>query len=378
MRILLTTDTIGGVWTFSRVLCEQLLKRGHSVALVSFGRATSEVQRTWLQQTTLHHGTSFQFFESEVPLEWMQENETVFEDGAEVLLHATHDFHPDVLHSSQFCWGALPFHIPKLITAHSDVMSWAAACKPDALHESSWLNHYRRLVQRGLLGANVAVAPTAWIRDALRVNFETPLHFEVIHNGHSIACEENDSPRRLRAVSVGRMWDEAKGLSTLLETSATLPILIAGEDSFEQTQAAAPPSMLISLGVLSEADLFELFRRSAIYVAPSIYEPFGLAPLEAALCGCAVVARDIPSFREVWADAALYFQTTRELELLLQALVEDPCRLRVVQYACRQRASRFTAGRMASQYLSLYEGLLRSSLQHVQLTVPEEFAADAA
>jgi glycosyltransferase involved in cell wall biosynthesis len=378
MRILLTTDTIGGVWTFSRVLSEQLLKRGHTVALVSFGRATSEVQRSWLQQTTLRHGMSFQFFESEAPLEWMQENGTAFEDGAEVLLHATRDFHADVLHSGQFCWGALPCQIPKLITVHSDVMSWAAACKPDALHESSWLLHYRKLVQRGLLGANVAVAPTAWMRDALRANFETPSHFEVIHNGRSIAYEENDSPRCLQAVSVGRMWDEAKGLSTLLETSAPLPLLIAGEESFEQTQAATGSAMLISLGVLSESELFELFHRSAIYIAPSIYEPFGLAPLEAALGGCAVVARDISSFREVWGDAALYFQTTGDLEQLLHVLVQEPSKLREVQYACRQRASQFTAPRMASQYLSLYEGLLRSSLQHVQLTVPQEFAADAA
>ena len=60
--------------------------------------------------------------------------------------------------------------------------------------------------------------------------------------------------------------------------------------------------------------------RAAIYIATSKYEPFGLAPLEAALSRCAIVANDIPSLREVWEDAALYFRKD-DARSLREALV---------------------------------------------------------
>ena len=63
----------------------------------------------------------------------------------------------------------------------------------------------------------------------------------------------------------------------------------------------------------SEA-LLELFRTSAIYICTSVYEPFGWRRLKLRVCGCAVVARDMPSFREVWGDAALYFRRREELQ----------------------------------------------------------------
>ncbi|MDT5140680.1 MAG: hypothetical protein QOD58_4942 [Mycobacterium sp.] len=45
MRLLITTDTIGGVWTFSIELARELLDRGCAIALVSFGRKPSATQQ---------------------------------------------------------------------------------------------------------------------------------------------------------------------------------------------------------------------------------------------------------------------------------------------------------------------------------------------
>ena len=46
--------------------------------------------------------------------------------------------------------------------------------------------------------------------------------------------------------------------------------------------------------------------RAAIFVSSSVYEPFGLAVLEAAGSGAALVLSDIPTFRELWDEAALF------------------------------------------------------------------------
>ena len=98
-----------------------------------------------------------------------------------------------------------------------------------------------------------------------------------------------------------------------------------------------------------------LYARAAVFAAPSTYEPFGLAALEAGLAGCALVLGDLPSLREVWGDAALYVDP-RDDEALAAAV-----RVALAQpelgEAARERARAYTPERMARGYLELYERL---------------------
>ena len=61
------------------------------------------------------------------------------------------------------------------------------------------------------------------------------------------------------------------------------------------------------LGRVSDEELVRLYNQAACFVFPSLYEGFGLPPLEAMACGCPVLVSDIPVEREVCGDAALYF-----------------------------------------------------------------------
>lgn len=61
------------------------------------------------------------------------------------------------------------------------------------------------------------------------------------------------------------------------------------------------------LGRVSDEELLRLYHQAECFIFPSIYEGFGLPPLEAMACGCPVLAADIPVLREVCADAAVYF-----------------------------------------------------------------------
>ncbi len=99
--------------------------------------------------------------------------------------------------------------------------------------------------------------------------------------------------------------------------------------------------------------------QSKIYLCTSIYEPFGLAPLEAALCGCAVVANDIPSLREVWSDGALFFNCPESLADVMHTL-QDPDELRQARARSSRRAQWFTAARMTEAYLAVFDSLLLS------------------
>jgi glycosyltransferase involved in cell wall biosynthesis len=87
-----------------------------------------------------------------------------------------------------------------------------------------------------------------------------------------------------------------------------------------------------------------------------------LAPLEAALSGCALVLGDIPSLREVWADAAMYVppDDSGALGHAIRRLALDPAKRDSLARRAIARASRYGASAMAAGYLDLYERALRS------------------
>lgn len=354
MRLLMTTDTVGGVWTYTKDLTAELLKKGIAIALVTIGRVPSTSQSEWLKRTAAEWAGAFHWEVSETPLEWMSNNERAYLDAEPLLLRVGDEFGAQLLHSNQFCFGALPF--PSVVVAHSDVLSWAVACRVQ-MESSAWLDAYSELVSRGLESADVVVAPTQWMLDALAVNFSLPARAQVIANGRSPSFSGQCRERKLQAVTAGRLWDEAKNLKLLREVRSPFPVLVAGEEEYEFRTVATRPAATTMLGPLAEDDLLALFEESAIYLCTSQYEPFGLAPLEAALCGCAVVANDIESLREVWAEGALYFGDGSSLSALLARLASNPQLLAAAQHRSCRRAQRYSVVRMAEQYLGLYRNM---------------------
>ena len=356
MRVLLTTDTIGGVWTYTKDLTEGLLHQGHAVALVSFGGLPSSAQERWISETISRFGNRFRYTPSNVALEWMPENDCVHPAGAALLDRIAADFQPDLLHSNQFCFGSVKLDLPRLVVAHSDVLSWAAACTPSGLPSTPWLDRYLHLVQTGLNGADALVAPTHWMLRALAAHFTPPARQHVIANGRTLPEPDTISPRHPQAVSAGRMADPSKNLSLLLGVQAC-PLLIAGTSDHD-TETPGHAATVTPLGVLPESELLHLLRSSRLYIAASLYEPFGLAPLEAALCGCAIVANDLDSLREVWGPAALYFRSPEELDQQLTRLLNDDSLFTRMQALSLQQARTYTATAMTTSYLDLYADLL--------------------
>ena len=61
------------------------------------------------------------------------------------------------------------------------------------------------------------------------------------------------------------------------------------------------------LGRVSDEELVKLYNQAECFIFPTLYEGFGLPPLEAMACGCPVIVSDIPVEREICGDAAIYF-----------------------------------------------------------------------
>ncbi|HDS4950394.1 TPA: glycosyltransferase family 4 protein, partial [Klebsiella aerogenes] len=61
------------------------------------------------------------------------------------------------------------------------------------------------------------------------------------------------------------------------------------------------------LGRVSDEELIDLYRNASAFIFPSLYEGFGIPPLEAQACGCPVISSKSASMKEVLRDSAIFF-----------------------------------------------------------------------
>jgi glycogen synthase len=334
----MTADAVGGVWTYARELIAAL-PDDVEVTLAVMGPPPTVEQRSQLEAVAARVDAR------RFALEWMDEASDDVERAGEWLLELRDESRADLVHLNGFAHAALPFGAPVLVVAHSCVLSWHEAVRGHrAGREWSW---YAAAVARGLRAADLVVAPTSAMLRELERLYDVRSARLVIPNGRS-----RDGlvplPKEDLVVGAGRVWDEAKNLKALGRVAAELPwpVMIVGEGSTH--------------GRVDQRDLQALYGRAAIFAEPALYEPFGLAALEAGLCGCALVLGDIPSLREVWGEAAV-FVAPGDDDALAAALRlvawDDDLRLELGERA-RRRAARYTVEAMAAGYAGVYARVL--------------------
>jgi glycosyltransferase involved in cell wall biosynthesis len=349
-RILMTGDTVGGVWTFTIELAEALGARGVEVVLAAMGGPPSADQRAQAARIP-----TLDLLASDFRLEWMNDPWDDVEESGRWLLDLEEEYAPDVVHLNTLCHGALPWRSAVVLTAHSCVLSWWEAVHGEPA-PPRW-NRYRAEVEQSLKAVDLLTTPSRSMMDAVEAQYGPDLpRTRVAPNGcrGSRFCAAGKEPFVLAA---GRLWDEAKNIRAVAEAAGRLPwpVYIAGEHRHPDGRIADFPGCRI-LGLLAPGDLAGWYGRASIYALPARYEPFGLSALEAALSGCALVLGDIPSLREVWHDAAVFVSPgdPAAVESGIRSLIDDPDFRAEVARRCADRACRFTPERMAQEYFDAY------------------------
>ena len=110
------------------------------------------------------------------------------------------------------------------------------------------------------------------------------------------------------------------------------------------------------LGFVDDATLPVLYRAAEVMVYPSLFEGFGLPPVEAMACGCPVLSSTRGSLAEVVAGAAETLEPEDVINMAagLQRLAEDGGRRGELRAAGLENARRFDWGQNASQVLAVY------------------------
>lgn len=150
---------------------------------------------------------------------------------------------------------------------------------------------------------------------------------------------------------------------TRTEPDGELQLVIAGGHGwlsgplFEALERSPVRKRILLTDYLHDDDLTGLYGSCRAFVYPSIYEGFGLPPLEAMACGAPVIASRIPALVETLAEAAHFFEAQSSEQLadaIIQVTTNHDLRQRLMSAGLRQ-ARKFSWERTARLTLEVYE-----------------------
>lgn len=262
-RVLTTVDSVGGVWRYALDLAAELKARcGTETLFLGFGP------------------------------------------------HPSSEKAKEALAIGDLVWLNLPSQAaglktckPVLVVSHSCVVTWFAAVRGHDVPDAWRWQH--RLNREGFDRADRVLAPSESHAQMLRLTYGGIDDLTVVPNGSR--CRPVSRVKDNFAFAAARWWDEGKN-GHILDRAAALteiPLVMAGRNSGPGGQYLALRHAR-HLGELPYPDTMALMEKAAIVVSPSLYEPFGLAVLEAARAGAALILSDIPTYRELWDGAAIF------------------------------------------------------------------------
>ncbi|WP_349370746.1 glycosyltransferase family 4 protein [Salinarimonas sp.] len=362
-RILVTCDAVGGVWRHALDMARALGPHGVETVLVAFGPEPSAEQRAEARET---EGVTFLWFDH--PLDWLVAEEAAL-DGIPAVLEGVADLYDvDLLHLNYPSHArGLATTRPVIVMSHSCMTTWWAALRGGEPPEEFALN--ARLVREGFARADRVLAPSRSHANALTRAYGSLPSLDVVRNAsfaRPLPPEPNDG--RPTALAIGRWWDEAKN-ARLLDAAAALastPVLALGATAgpngevVDFRHAEAP-------GAAAPAETRAALSRAAVFVSPARYEPFGLAVLEAAQEGCALVLSDIPTFRELW-DGAATFVDADDAAGFAEAIdrVAGDARVHAWHVAqAQERATRYAPQAQAERLMEIYTEALAAAPEDV-------------
>jgi phosphatidylinositol alpha-mannosyltransferase len=354
-RILLVADCVGGVWQYSLELARGLGEAGVEVILAVAGPPPTASQRA---QAEAIRGLRIQILE--VGLDWMATGEPDLAPLRDRLVALARREDVDLIHLNGAALGDLPTERAVVATQHSCLATWWQALRPEAPLPAEWQWHRARMAI-GLRAADAVIAPSATFAAALHRAYGMDLELDVVHNGRSAQACRRAARRQAVVITAGRLWDEAKNLRTLdaVAEGVVWPVVAAGPRRGPDGQEAAFEHVF-PLGPLDATEMRRRLGLAAVFVSLAAYEPFGLAVLEAALSGCALVLSDIPTFREIWGDAALFVppHDPPAARAAINRLIADPELRLLLAEGARCRALVYPPEACARGTLEVYRRVL--------------------
>lgn len=281
---------------------------------------------------------------------------------------------PDILHETYYSMAGLaPTKTKVIVTVH------------DMIHERfpslfSARDRTRREKLASVARADHVICVSRQTqRDLIELAGIHPSKTSVVHHGFALSTDYPSNsaaaPERPYLLYVGNR-DTYKNFEGLLKAVAASPLLrkemrvvcFGGGALTKREKALAaeldfPNGGLIQISG-SDAVLTGLYQHAEALVYPSLYEGFGIPPLEAMSFDCPVACSGAGSIPEVVGNAGAYFDPTDidDMRSVIEQLVTDETQRRRLIYAGRKRIGEFSWARCASETLAVYRHVLTGEL----------------
>lgn len=354
-HILVTADAIGGVWNYTVELARGLVLHGYRTSVAVLGPGPTPAQAAEL---TAIPGA--RLVETGLPVDWICADARPVRAAGDVIAALARSIGADIVHANMpTLVASATFDVPVIAVTHGCIATWWNAARQTPLDPAyRW---QREMMAEGLARADAVVAPSASYAATVAKEYGLTAAPIVVHNGRTQVLSVGVQEPAPHALTVGRLWDNVKRAEVLDRAAALI------DQPFRAAGAVVGPHGerpdLTHLEVLGELDARilagELARRP-VFVSAACFEPFGLAVLEAAQAGCALVLSDIPTFRELWNGAAVFVEGDDEAgyATAIRQLFEDPELRRLLGQHAARRARRYTPEATAASMALLYDGLL--------------------
>jgi glycosyltransferase involved in cell wall biosynthesis len=298
-RLLITTDAVGGVWRYSIALAQGLAASGTRCTLAVLGPAPDARQR---DEASAIPGCTL--VETGLKLDWVLTGRAALDASINSLITIAGNAGAASAHLHAPSLACPRWPIPVAVVAHSCMGTWWHAVRQGEMPpDFAW---HAANTAEGLEAADVVIAPSAAFGRALRQVHRLGRTIEIIPNG----LEDHPPrgvPRQGFVLAAGRLWDPAKNMAVLDRAACLVDFPIRAAGPVRAPQGGDFTSCHLDLlGTLPGAFMRAVMARAAIFASPARYEPFGLAVLEAAQLATPLVLADIPTFRELWSDAAVF------------------------------------------------------------------------
>jgi glycosyltransferase involved in cell wall biosynthesis len=257
-------------------------------------------------------------------------------------------------------------------------------------HKGRIVRRARRRLPLMARTATMIITDTETIRQEINEHLQIPLARIVTVSGAARSCfrrlefdQTADTRKRLGIgdeflLYVGTI-EPRKNLLTLVRAfeavlsrrESHLQLVIAGrkgwmvDDLFAYVNRSPASSSIIFTGYLSDDQLAALYSSCTLFVYPSLYEGFGLPPLEAMACGAPVIASRIPSMAEVLGSAAKLIAPERVTELseAIVQLLDDASLRQRLSLAGKKCVADFSWDQAARSVRDVYQHARNVSLR---------------
>lgn len=348
-RVLLTADTVGGVWSYVADLAGALPRFGVTPVIVTLGPRPTRDQRAQI---------TAELIETDLPLDWLAEDEAAVRAAGRDIASLAARIGADLVQLNAPALAAgVRFDLPVLAVAHSCVCTWWHAVRGGEIDPD--LGWRAGLTAEGIASATRTIAPSHAFAQALATCYGLAASPDVVHNGRALLPVGSGTPHDA-AFTAGRLWDEGKNIATLDRAAAQMrtPLRAAGP-LVGPHGGGATLGAAEALGSLTAAEVAGQLAVRPVFVSAAVYEPFGLSVLEAAQAGCALVLSDIPTFRELWDGAArfVYPHDAAGFARAVDEIVADPALRARLGTAASARAEAYGLDAMASAMAGHYAEL---------------------